>query len=242
MTIIPFVILNFAFPTWCYVLNDRPIIGVLAQRLQDPIPGIVGSSYISASYVKYLEGAGARVVPIHINTTKEDLNRIFSYINGVLLPGGDADLLDSPVQRNAELLFDLAMQAYNKGDPFPMWGTCMGLQLLSVLTAKSGSVISRSFGTEDRTFSLNFTANYETSRMFSDSPPNVIKILQTQNVTYNAHYNCVSVDTFNENRKLNAFFRLLSTNIDARGKGFMSTMEGKSFRFCCFWFHLIFGA
>lgn len=49
------------------VKNDAPIIGVLAQeisyRLNQHWPGKY-KSYIAASYIKFLEGGGARVVPI----------------------------------------------------------------------------------------------------------------------------------------------------------------------------------
>lgn len=49
------------------VLNDTPIIGVLAQEISYHLntkwPGVY-TSYIAASYVKFVEGAGARPVPI----------------------------------------------------------------------------------------------------------------------------------------------------------------------------------
>lgn len=49
------------------VLNDSPIIGILAQEisyhLDSKWPGEF-KSFIAASYVKFLEGGGARVVPI----------------------------------------------------------------------------------------------------------------------------------------------------------------------------------
>ena len=38
--------------------------GILAQENRDNDLHAQGSSYIAASYVKYIEGAGARVVPI----------------------------------------------------------------------------------------------------------------------------------------------------------------------------------
>lgn len=48
-------------------LNDRPIVGVLALdmswHLDGKWPGEF-KSYIAASYVKLVEGGGARVVPI----------------------------------------------------------------------------------------------------------------------------------------------------------------------------------
>jgi hypothetical protein len=52
-------------------LNFRPIIGILAQELssslQNAFQGQNFTSYIGAAYVKYIESAGARVVPVLIN-------------------------------------------------------------------------------------------------------------------------------------------------------------------------------
>lgn len=48
-------------------INDEPMIGVLSQEisyyLDGKYPGEY-NSYIAASYVKFVEGGGARVVPI----------------------------------------------------------------------------------------------------------------------------------------------------------------------------------
>lgn len=48
-------------------VNDGPIIGVLSQEqsyyLGGKFPGLY-DSYIAASYVKFVEGGGSRVVPI----------------------------------------------------------------------------------------------------------------------------------------------------------------------------------
>lgn len=51
------------------LVNDEPIIGVLSQEmsyyLDGKYPGqFTGGSYIAASYVKFVESGGARVVPI----------------------------------------------------------------------------------------------------------------------------------------------------------------------------------
>jgi gamma-glutamyl hydrolase len=51
-------------------------------------------SYIMAAYVKFMEAAGARVVPLIWNEdwsiTKDKLEKI----NGVLFPGGAGDYVD----------------------------------------------------------------------------------------------------------------------------------------------------
>jgi hypothetical protein len=44
--------------------------------------------YLAASYVKYIESAGARVVPINYYASEEELDDVFSKVNGFLFPGG----------------------------------------------------------------------------------------------------------------------------------------------------------
>ena len=50
-------------------LNPRPIVGILAQELPHSLEEsfVNKTSYIGAAYVKYIESAGARVVPVLIN-------------------------------------------------------------------------------------------------------------------------------------------------------------------------------
>jgi hypothetical protein len=61
----------------------NPVIGILTQ--EDPI-------YLAASYVKYLESAGARVVPILHTQPINQLTALFGKINGFLIPGGGVDI------------------------------------------------------------------------------------------------------------------------------------------------------
>lgn len=44
------------------VKNDEPIIGVMVQETL--VPHIKYKTYIAASYIKFVEGSGARAVPI----------------------------------------------------------------------------------------------------------------------------------------------------------------------------------
>ena len=77
-------------------LNNRPIIGILAQECMPYFSAeICDTSYIAASYVKFIESAGARVVPVLINQPEEYYRTIFNSTNGLLFPGGDVSLTDS---------------------------------------------------------------------------------------------------------------------------------------------------
>nr|XP_046195008.1 gamma-glutamyl hydrolase-like isoform X2 [Oncorhynchus gorbuscha] len=80
---------------------------VLAQENIVGDPHAQRSSYIAASYIKYLESAGARVVPIR---TDEEYEKIFNSINRLLLPGGGVDLQTSQFSRLSKIFCDLAIK------------------------------------------------------------------------------------------------------------------------------------
>jgi gamma-glutamyl hydrolase len=81
-----------SFFALCYnvLSNDRPIVGILTQDTRstgNPKFQQLGRTYIPASYVKWIESAGARVVPIPYDADKKTLKHLFESINGLLLPG-----------------------------------------------------------------------------------------------------------------------------------------------------------
>jgi hypothetical protein len=45
-------------------LNTRPIVGILTEPIDPEMAKWGAKSFIAASYVKYIEMAGARVVPV----------------------------------------------------------------------------------------------------------------------------------------------------------------------------------
>ena len=58
-----------------YDLNPQPIIGIVSQPLDSSFvndPRFEGTdSYILAAYVKFMEAAGARVIPLIVNEPEE---------------------------------------------------------------------------------------------------------------------------------------------------------------------------
>uniref|UniRef100_A0A3Q2DX16 Zgc:171566 n=1 Tax=Cyprinodon variegatus TaxID=28743 RepID=A0A3Q2DX16_CYPVA len=91
--------------------------GVLAQENLPEDRFARGSSYIAASYIKFLESAGARVVPIRINRTEEEYIKIFNSINGRLFRNFPKDVLQSLANENITSNFhswSLSMQNYSR--------------------------------------------------------------------------------------------------------------------------------
>lgn len=209
-------------------MNQRPIIGILAQESDDPDLQY-GKSYIAAPYVKYLESAGCRVVPIRLNLACDEYERIFYSINGILFPGGAVDLETSSFAKAAKIFYDLALKAFDAGDYFPMWGTCLGLQLLVTITAERDLLINTD--TENIALPLNLTTAAASSKMFQNFPPDLYKAMSVEPLSANFHHFSVAVQTFLENEKLNKFYSILSTDTDRKGVQFVSTMEGIRYPF-----------
>ncbi|XP_003974928.1 gamma-glutamyl hydrolase [Takifugu rubripes] len=210
-------------------VNDRPVIGVLTQMVSDEAMKPFGRTYIPASYVKYIESGGGRVMPIRLTLRASEYKTIFGQINGLLFIGGAVDLQRSDYARVAKLFYSLALRANEAGDFFPIWGTCMGLQLLTVLVA--GENLLSNTTAENLALPLNLTAEASSSRMFKGFPDDLMRALAQEPLTGNFHHYGVTVKTFLANTKLRSFFSILSTNVAANGAHFVSTMEGKKYPF-----------
>ncbi|KAK7113589.1 gamma-glutamyl hydrolase-like [Littorina saxatilis] len=203
------------------IVNDRPIVGVALQETSKGSK--YGDTYVSATYVKYLQQAGARVVAVRAGEPLEYYTDLFSKINGLLFPGGGASLTESQYARTGRIMYNLTLQAAENGDMFPLWGTCLGFELLNVITA--GRNILKETDTENVTLPLDFVPGFETSRLFSKAPGDIVQYLQKEPITQNEHKYGVLVDDFNNNPKLKNFYRVMSTNVGKNGAKFISTFE-----------------
>ncbi|XP_065828639.1 gamma-glutamyl hydrolase-like [Oscarella lobularis] len=201
-------------------LNNRPIIGLLTETTTR-FPG--HQFYLAASYVKYIESAGARVVPIMLNWTSEELSTVLSSINGVLFPGGGQNLVTSRYFEIAKQVYQHSINATDSGQVWPVWGTCLGFEALNVITADENVLYE--VDAENYSIPLQFTEDFEQSRMFKDCPSKIIQILRNDNVTMNNHVKAVSPTNFSETVALNNFYKVLSVNKDRKGRSFVSTME-----------------
>lgn len=203
--------------------STKPIIGILMQQCRSEEMKNLGKYYIAASYVKYLESAGARVVPIRLNLTNEEYEKLFQSLNGVLYPGGSVNLMESGYAHVAKKFYNLAIQSFDDGDYFPVWGTCLGFEELSYLI--SGESLLTHTDTDGITMPLNFTGSPVKSRMFQNFPTELLQSLAVEPLTANFHKWSLSVMNFTKNEKLKKFFNVLSTNTDGK-IDFISTMEG----------------
>ena len=142
-----------------------PTIGVLSQpsswvSLYPPDE----FSYIAASYIKALEAAGAKVVPIKFDWSDEKLKEVFKGINGLLLPGGGTELteiIDGKTKFTSfgeilKKIIKMAIDINEKNEEyFPVWGTCLGFESL-VLSISEDLNILQNFSSLNYSNVLNF--------------------------------------------------------------------------------------
>lgn len=193
--------------------------------------------YIAASYVKYLEMAGGRVVPIPYDADQATLDKLFDGLNGLFFPGGGADLTrKSKFGSNAEYLFKKAVKANDAGIYFPIWGTCLGFELIHVIAADFADDVLTSIQDESAvTRSLNFTQY--ASRMFAGLPLHLKMYSLYDTPYYYNHQWCVRDRTYTQYPALDKFFHRIAHSQNQKGDQFLAAVEGKKYPFYGTQFH-----
>lgn len=229
------------------IKSPVPVIGVLSQVLRDYKRFTKEHHlHIASSYVKWLESAGAQVVPVLLNQNDSYYEQIFKQTNGLLLPGGD-NLLDpaknTPMMVAAKKLYKMAVEANDRGDFYPIWGTCLGLELLSVLTADRNVLDSCSAIDEARSmriiergklFAPSNYLNLPTSNF--DYSGLIVSALTTKNLTYHYHKKCLT-DAGLKKAGLTDFYRPLAYSSDSNGLEFITVFEAIKYPFYGVQFH-----
>ena len=211
------------------VLTNRPLIGIISQP-GDPATG--PDSYIAASYVKFVESAGARVVPFFHDAPVSETDARFAAVNGVLIPGGAARLAPGHTFFDvASRVIDLATEAnLKKKQHFPILAICLGFEALGVHLSGNSSLLS-SFDAEDTAAPLYFTEAAEKSRLFGSMPRKVRESLASKPYARESHSFGISLASFEGETKLKEQLEVLSLSSDPEGRVYVSSMEHKTLPF-----------
>lgn len=214
-------------------VNDRPIVGILTLPNHMSEYSHLGTSYFPASYVKWVESGGGRVVPIPYDAGAANISRLARSVNAVLFTGGGTSIVKDGKLTTFGLagqqLYDAVVEANKAGEYMPLWATCLGFEMLHVLASGDPAVLTGGFDSENISLALDLTPAAGSSRLLGagSAPSNVVDILSGQAVTMNNHMSGITPDAFAGNANLTAKLTVLSTNKDRKGRSFVSTVEGK---------------
>ncbi|CAK9165913.1 unnamed protein product, partial [Ilex paraguariensis] len=146
-------------------LNYRPVIGIVSHPgdgASGRLNNATNASYIAASYVKFVESAGARVIPLIYNEPPEILYKIIvvlqklNLVNGVLFTGGWAK--SGLYFQVVEAIFKKALKKNDAGDHFPVLAICLGFELLTMIISKDKNILEE-FSAADQASTLQFMNN-----------------------------------------------------------------------------------
>ena len=111
---------------------DVPVIGVFTRHNDIEEKQDLGDGqYISAAYIKLIESVGGLSIPIMVDASDEEVEDIFKQINGVLIPGGGGGNEHAATRT----MWNLAKQSNENGEPFPIFGVCLGFEIMLQLAS-----------------------------------------------------------------------------------------------------------
>nr|XP_043873125.1 gamma-glutamyl hydrolase-like isoform X1 [Solea senegalensis] len=207
-----------------------PLSSVQTSTSPGSLPPVLSSHRRLQYYLQTTESMETPAGP-HLSTRPSQLQTRTSselilgtspYLHRVLLPGGPVCPMSSAYARSAKIFYELAIEANKKGDYFPVWGTCLGLHMLSYLT--SGEDLLIVTNTKGVLLPLTFTDDAKESPMFRGFTEELMKELASEPLSQHAHRWSLALSTFNSNEKLKKFYKVLTTNKDGEVE-FVSTME-----------------
>ncbi|KAF0720095.1 Aste57867_563 [Aphanomyces stellatus] len=208
--------------------DDKPtiIIGVAQQSSKKP-----AGEYIAASYVKWLETAGARVVPIPYHMDEDALRERLEQLNGLVFPGGSAGLTAT-----GRAMYALAKEFNDDGIYFPLWGTCLGYEWMLKIESDENAILD-SMDAWNISSVLAFQGDAVTESRLFGSGGDSYAALADHAYTMNNHRHGIFLDHWESTDALTAAFNVLATSDDREGATYVAAIEGTAYPFYGVQFH-----
>lgn len=197
-----------------------------------------GNSYIASGHIEWLKQHNVQVIPIPYYT--KQLNHYISQVNGLYLPSGGAFANTQKEYYYAcKKLLYMAIEENNKGNYFPVWGGCMGMQQMMMIADNMDNLdLLETFDSFDNlNLTLKFITDPRESRLFKNIDEKFLFKLATENCTLNNHKMGLSLETFKANPRISCIFKVLTTSFDRQGVEFVSTIEAHNYPFYGFQWH-----
>lgn len=213
-----------------------------ADNLNTPIIGIVSIpsdysqypgdkfSYFYASYVKYLEQAGAQVVPIPYDLPYNEIKNLLDQLNGVLFTGGGSELADdkdklTPFGNALNFIVTYVIDQNTHGNYYPLWGTCMGFQAIAGLVARTFKILTGDCqGCHGVNKNNYFNPNYA-GRLYAGLPDDLRLKMTNANLSVFVHNYMFHYDTFINTPILNTTLTPTAHSFDTKGVKYVSSYE-----------------
>lgn len=194
---------------------------------------VCGDSYIASSHITWLKRYGVKILPIPWSTKKFDY--YLKRCNGFYFPSGGAFAGTQKEYYNCcKTFLQMAIKENDKGRYTPIWGGCMGMQQLMIIADGKNDLenLLQRFDSYDNLLStLEFTEEGLNSRMVRDMTQKQINKLSKKKCTLNNHKMGLTPHKFKLRKKLNKFYKIVSTSVDRKNREYVSTIEAYHYPF-----------
>jgi gamma-glutamyl-gamma-aminobutyrate hydrolase PuuD len=217
------------------IKGKKPTIGILTVPLSPnkKFFSVCGDSYISESHIGWLKRNGINVVAIPFTTKKHKL--WMKRVNGLYFPSGGAfAVTQHEYYKGCKQFLKLAMKENDKGNHFPIWGGCMGMQQMMIIAEGSDNLdnlLQRFDSYKNLMCTLELTEDGRNSTLIRTLPENFVSHLQKKKCTLNNHKMGLTPLKFKKHKALDGFFKIVSISKDRKNRKFVSTIEGRHYPF-----------
>lgn len=236
--------LLIAFSIICGVVpdsaaSDRPIIGVLLQEISEALDRLYPGkydTYVPASYVKWVESGGARVVPIWTGRKKDYYKNLMLKLNGVLFPGGNVDKKEKGgYAEAANYIVDIAVEFNERKDFFPIFGIGLGMDHMIYLT-NDGKDVTSDCHAQALSASLILGRNSTRSALYKSSSDHIKKLMTLHPIAVLNARRCYLKSSFEKSR-LGELWIPFSYNYDSEKTMIVTSVEHRFLPFYGTLFH-----
>ena len=209
---------------------DRPIVGILSLPLTEDfrkahhMEDMNASAIIPASYVKWLQSAGAQVVVIPHFWPAERIEGLVSKLSGVLFTGGDYG--DVEWNRTTAWIVNEAIRRNSTSDKLAVWGTCLGFERIVQVASQDdhGAVVAAKL--VDASIPVEW-APIE-SDFFAYMGHSYLEKFSRNNIAYNFHVWGVTPDSWAaHSNRLDPLFNIVGMHQNGN-LSFVAMIEGKN--------------
>jgi gamma-glutamyl hydrolase len=127
------------------------------------------------------------------------------------------------------MIFDLVIQANDNGVYLPLWGTCLGHELIQTCARRANDTLGDFDGDPYYTRKLMFTSSARESRMFADEDggfaKEIIKSMHRNQLVVFSHSFGVSPAMYAKSAQLSSFFKPLAISRDRKNKEYVAIAE-----------------
>lgn len=134
------------------------MIGIISAPVSKQEETDMVHSYVKDNYINWIKLSGEMPVIIPYDITKTNLKIVLQQLDGVLWVGGNIENMKKHTMKQHDTYLSTLHYVYKyaKKEHLPIWGTCLGMQIL-IMFAKGEKKITQTSFKDDGPRTMSFT-------------------------------------------------------------------------------------